>query len=234
MADGTGTSYQSFEPNFALPDSDITLYAIWSGTNFAIEYKPNGGNNAPGTQYANPGNNVNLAPSEPTKSGFDFAGWQEVSTGNVYSPGTAITMPTANLVLVARWVTRASSSAPIPIATPTPTPTNPPVVGPKKLTITVYFKGDSAVLTAATKTALKKLSIQARAYGRASAITIIGRVKETNDKSYDMRLSKQRATNVAAYLKKLGVNGTYKVIAAGISPENKAISRRVDGVLVWK
>jgi uncharacterized repeat protein (TIGR02543 family) len=100
MADGTGTSYQSFEPNFALPDSDITLYAIWSGTNFAIEYKPNGGNNAPGTQYANPGNNVNLAPSEPTKSGFDFAGWQEVSTGNVYSPGTAITMPTANLVLV--------------------------------------------------------------------------------------------------------------------------------------
>jgi hypothetical protein len=38
---------------------------------------------------------------------------------------------------------------------------------------------------------------------------------------------------VANYLKKLGVTGTYKVIAAGISPENKAISRRVDGVLTW-
>jgi outer membrane protein OmpA-like peptidoglycan-associated protein len=90
------------------------------------------------------------------------------------------------------------------------------------------------VLTATTKTALQKLAKQAKVYGTASSITIIGRVKETNDKSYDMRLSKQRATNVANYLKRLGVKGTYKVIAAGISPENKPISRRVDGTLIWK
>jgi outer membrane protein OmpA-like peptidoglycan-associated protein len=108
------------------------------------------------------------------------------------------------------------------------------VTAPKKLTITVYFKGDSAVLTSATKVALKKLAVQAKANGKASSITIIGRVKETNDKSYDKRLSTQRAVNVAKYLKQLGVVGTYKVIAAGISPENKPISRRVDGVLIWK
>lgn len=233
-ADGSGTNYQADEPNYALPTSSLTLYAIWSGTNFAIEYKPNGGANAPGTQYATPGNNVLLAPSEPSRSGYDFSGWQEVSTGNVYSAGAPITMPTSNVVLVARWVTRASVPRTVPTPTPTPTPTSPVVSAPKKLTITVYFKGDSAVLTSTTTKALKKLAIQAKVYGKASSITIIGRVKETNDKSYDMRLSKQRAVNVANYLKKLGVTGTYKVIAAGISPENKAISRRVEGTLIWK
>jgi outer membrane protein OmpA-like peptidoglycan-associated protein len=107
------------------------------------------------------------------------------------------------------------------------------VVAPKKLTLTVYFKGDSAVLTSATKIALTRLARKAKTYGTASAITVIGRVKETNDKSYDARLSKQRATNVAVFLRKLGVTGTYRVIAAGISPENKPVSRRVDTTLVW-
>ena len=157
------------------------LYAIWSGTNFAIEYKPNGGANAPGTQYATPGNTVNLAPAEPTRSGYEFSGWQEVSTGNVYSAGSSLTMPTSNMVMVARWITRASvpREAPTASPTPSPTPTTPVVVAPKKLTITVYFKGDSPVLTPTTKTALQKLAKQAKAYGVASSITIIGRVKET-------------------------------------------------------
>ena len=232
-ADGTGTSYQADEPNYALPDSDITLYAVWAGVNYAIEYQPNGGNNAPGTQYANPGSNVLVAPAAPVLDGYDFAGWQEVSTGNVYSAGAQITMPTSNMVMVARWFTRASLPRVTPTPTPTPTPTTP-VVAPKKLTITVYFKGDSAVLTTATQAALRKVAAQAKVYGTASAITIIGRVKETADKSYDLKLSKQRALNVAAFLKKLGVQGSYSVIAAGISPENKAISRRVDATLVWK
>ncbi|MEN9962081.1 MAG: hypothetical protein RIS66_494 [Actinomycetota bacterium] len=238
IADGSGVNYQSEEPNFALPATDITLYAIWSGTNFAIEYNPNGGANEPGTQYVTPGNNVNIPPAEPVRPGYVFGGWQEVSTGNVYGTGAGLTMPTSNMVMVAIWVSRASlprsTSTATPSPTPTPTPTTPTVTAPKKLTITVYFKGDSAVLTTATKTALKKLAVQAKANGRASSITIIGRVKETNDKSYDKRLSNQRAVNVAKYLKQLGVVGTYKVIAAGISPENKPVSRRVDGVLIWK
>ena len=233
QADGNGISYQADEPNYALPTADVTLYAIWAGTNFAIEYRPNGGGNAPGTQYATPGTNVNVAPAAPVLDGHDFAGWQDVSTGNVYSAGTPITMPTSNVVLVARWFARASLPRVTPTPTPTPTTPAPPVVAPKKLTLTVYFKGDSAVLTSATKIALTRLAAKAKTYGTASAITVIGRVKETNDKSYDARLSKQRATNVAVFLRKLGVTGTYRVIAAGISPENKPVSRRVDTTLVW-
>ena len=238
-ADGTGISYQNDEPNYQLPDSDITLYAIWAGNNFAIDYRANGGNYTPPTQYAAAGNNVTLTPTEPARSGYDFNGWQEVSTGNVYSSNASLTMPTSNLIMVARWVVRPASvpnSTPTvtPTPTPTPTPATPVVTTPKKLTFTVYFKGDRAELLPATKLTLQKIAKQANVYGKASAITIIGRVKETPDKSYDMRLSKQRAVNVAAYLKKLGVTGTYSVIASGISPENKPISRRVDGSLVWK
>jgi outer membrane protein OmpA-like peptidoglycan-associated protein len=119
---------------------------------------------------------------------------------------------------------------PKPTVTPTPTPTK---AAPKKLTLKVYFKGDSPVLTAAAKADLRILAQKAKAYGFATSISSVGRVKETNDKSYDIRLSKQRATNVSNYLKTLGVKGTYKLVAAGISPENTAFSRRVDLTLTW-
>ena len=121
-------------------------------------------------------------------------------------------------------------------AKPTPGPSQTATPGgtaPKVLTLKVYFKGDSAVLLAAAKTDLRILAKKAKAYGLASSITVIGRVKETNDKSYDLRLSRQRATNVANFLKTLGVKGTYKLVPAGISPENKPVSRRVDTTLVW-
>ncbi len=161
----------------------------------------------------------------------EFTAWSDVSTGNTYSAGSTITMPTANVTLVANYVRRASvggGSGAI-----TAPPTTEVLTYPKKLNLTVYFKGDRSYLTAATKTALKKLAATAKKYGYATNITIYGRVKETNDKSYDAKLSKARATNVAAYLKKLGVSGAFKVIAAGISPENKPISRRVDMSLYW-
>ena len=131
-----------------------------------------------------------------------------------------------------------------PTPTPSPTGTAKPTPGPsqtatpggtaaKVLTLKVYFKGDSAVLLAAAKTDLRILAKKAKAYGLASSITVIGRVKETNDKSYDLRLSRQRATNVANFLKTLGVKGTYKLVPAGISPENKPISRRVEVTIKW-
>jgi outer membrane protein OmpA-like peptidoglycan-associated protein len=130
------------------------------------------------------------------------------------------------------------SATPTPTVKPTPKPTvtptpNPTKAAPKKLTLKVYFKGDSPVLTAAAKADLRILAQKAKSYGFATSISSIGRVKETNDKSYDIRLSKQRATNVANYLKTLGVKGSYKLVAAGISPENTAISRRVDLTLQW-
>jgi outer membrane protein OmpA-like peptidoglycan-associated protein len=98
----------------------------------------------------------------------------------------------------------------------------------------VYFKGDSAALTRATLATLKALAAKAKKYGGYPTITVIGKVKETNDKSYDAALSKQRAVNVAKQIKKLGIVGKYTTIAAGISPENQPISRRVEITMTWK
>lgn len=231
QANGSGTNYGADELNFAMPSSNITLYAIWSAPYFAVEFDPNGGTNAPSDQYAAPAQTVNIPSTAPVLPEHEFVAWSDVSTGNTYSAGSTITMPTANVTLVANYVRRASvggGSGAI-----TAPPTTEVLTYPKKLNLTVYFKGDRSYLTAATKTALKKLAATAKKYGYATNITIYGRVKETNDKSYDAKLSKARATNVAAYLKKLGVSGAFKVIAAGISPENKPISRRVDMSLYW-
>ena len=231
QANGSGTNYGADELNFAMPSSNITLYAIWSAPYFAVEFDPNGGTNAPSDQYAAPAQTVNIPSTAPVLAEHEFTAWSDVSTGNTYSAGSTITMPTANVTLVANYVRRASvggGSGAI-----TAPPTTEVLTYPKKLNLTVYFKGDRSYLTSATKTALKKLAATAKKYGYATNITIYGRVKETNDKSYDAKLSKARATNVAAYLKKLGVSGAFKVIAAGISPENKPISRRVDMSLYW-
>lgn len=231
IADGSGTSYAAEDPNFMVPSSDVTLYAIWTDQYFAVEYNPNGGTGAPNDQFAAPGSTVNVAPSEPSKSGYEFVAWSDVKTGNTYSANAAITMPTSNVTLVANWVVKAASLG--GGASSTPAKPNTGLTYPKKLNLTVYFQGDKSFLIPATKTKLQKLAATAKQYGYATSITIYGRVKETNDKSYDAKLSKARAINVAAYLKKLGVKGVFKVIPAGISPENKAISRRVDMSLFW-
>lgn len=225
--DGTGTSYDADEQNFALPSADITLYAIWAGAYVALEYNPAGGTGAPADQFATPGANVNVAPTEPVKTGYDFTSWTDASTGNTYSKNSTLTMPSSNVTLVANWVVKSASTRGNN-STPSTTLTLP-----MKMNQTVYFKGDRSYLTSATKKLLKALAVKAKKYGYAADITIYGRVKETNDKSYDLKLSKARAANVAAYLKKLGVTGKFKIIAAGISPENKPISRRVDLKLYW-
>jgi outer membrane protein OmpA-like peptidoglycan-associated protein len=109
----------------------------------------------------------------------------------------------------------------------------PPGTYAKKLTLKVYFKGDSAKLIAATKAKIAAFVKQIKAAGGTPAISVIGKVKETADKSYDIRLSTQRAVNVANQMKRLKALGTYKTVAAGISPENKAISRRVEITAIW-
>ena len=103
----------------------------------------------------------------------------------------------------------------------------------KKLTLKVYFKGDSAKLIAATKAKIAAFVKKIKASGGKPSITVIGKVKETVDKSYDVRLSTQRALNVAKEMKRLKALGVYKTVAAGISPENKAISRRVEITAIW-
>jgi uncharacterized repeat protein (TIGR02543 family) len=241
-ADGTGTSYAP-EADFRMPDADVTLYAQWSGVYYVVEYNANGGTGEPGAQLAAAGENVNITSQTPSLNGYEFTGWTEVVQGSTYSPGSALTMPATNITMLANYRIQRSSvtTTPTPV-TPTPVPpvdengpTPDPIVTVAPLTVKemVFFKGDKSALLPTTITALKKLIAIAKKRGVAAKITIIGRVKETADKSYDMKLSKARAVNVANYLKKAGLKGPYTVVAAGISPENRWVSRRVEITVTW-
>lgn len=93
----------------------------------------------------------------------------------------------------------------------------------------VLFTGDSAVLSSAALATLKSLAAKIKKVKGKATITINGRVFETSDKSYDKKLSMSRASNVADALKKLGVQGTFKLVASGIAPERtNPIARRAD------
>ncbi|AIC47075.1 InlB B-repeat-containing protein [Rhodoluna lacicola] len=231
--DGSGPTYVDGS-TFKLPADDVILYAKWAPIYYVIEYNPAGGSGEPADQFATPSSTVAIATQEPTKTGYEFDKWTEVSQGTEFTPGSSLTMPSSNVVLVASYTVRAASVPGSGSNTGVVDPGGKPIIAkPKQLVLSVYFAGDSSVLTPRAKTALKKLAAKAKAYGRANNITIYGRVKETNDKSYDLRLSKARAANVAAFLKKYGVTGVYRVSAKGISPENTFRSRRVDMTLWW-
>ena len=244
-ADGSGIMYPA-EASYRLPADDVTLYAQWSPVFFVVDYNTNGGTGQPSSQFATAGQNVNVASQVPTLTGYEFAGWVELVQGSTYNAGSAITMPSTNITLVASFrIHTASVGGSTPITAPvTPTPVPPvnengptpdPIVTVAPLTVKemVFFKGDKSALLPTTIAALKKLIVIAKKRGVAAKITIIGRVKETADKSYDIKLSKARADNVASYLKKAGLKGPYTVVAAGISPENRWISRRVEITVTW-
>lgn len=106
----------------------------------------------------------------------------------------------------------------------------PVVVSQKqfKLNRSVYFKGDSSVLTPTARAIL--LEIFNVLKGKKNiVITVKGWVKETPDKSYDISLSNRRAGNIVNTLRNvLGIKGQYDHRGYGISPENNYTSRRAD------
>jgi len=112
------------------------------------------------------------------------------------------------------------------------TVTKKPVVAKHKLKATYYFDGDSPKLRAATIAGLKALAKKVTSK-RGVLVKVVGFVKRTPDTSYDYRLSLQRAKNIAAYLKKLGVKASYSVDSRGIAKENTPTARRAEVSISW-
>jgi outer membrane protein OmpA-like peptidoglycan-associated protein len=104
--------------------------------------------------------------------------------------------------------------------------------GKHKLVATYYFNGDSPKLRAATIAGLKKL---AKKVGHKAnvVVSVQGFVKRTAVTSYDYRLSMDRALNIVAYLKKLGVNASFSADSRGIAKENTPKARRAEVTITW-
>lgn len=102
-----------------------------------------------------------------------------------------------------------------------------------KLSRSVYFKGDSSLLTPTANSILRDI-FRVLKGKKNIVISVRGWVKETPDKSYDMSLSNRRAGKIVNSLRTLyAIKGQYSHRGFGISPENNYISRRADIIVTY-
>ena len=99
---------------------------------------------------------------------------------------------------------------------------------------TVYFKGDSSVLSAEAKKTLKRMFNSILKGYKKAKVNIIGYVYPTADTSYDAELSAARAKKVAAYLRSLGLKATFSTYGEKQPLEADPKSRRSDIDVVYE
>ena len=97
-ADGSGTMYTG-GGTFAMATANVTLYAKWAISTFAVTFNSNGGTGVAGQTVVY--DSMATQPTAPTKTGYGFSGWYSDSLlTNVFSFSTPIMMATT---LYAKW-----------------------------------------------------------------------------------------------------------------------------------
>ena len=97
-----------------------TLYATWVHETATLSYNANGGSGAPSAQTVNKNEWFTLRTGVPTRSGYEFVGWNTSSTATAatYQPGGQARI-VSNMTLYAVWkvsnstISTISSSVPI-------------------------------------------------------------------------------------------------------------------------
>ena len=99
---GYGTSYAP--GGTYTGNADLTLYAQWTPVTYTVRYDANGGSGAPGNQTKTHGVSLTLSSTRPTRTGYNFTGWNTSSTGygTSYAPGGTYT-GNVDLTLYAQW-----------------------------------------------------------------------------------------------------------------------------------
>jgi len=85
--------------------SDITLYAKWSAASYTVTYVTGvGASAAPTPSNTMYGASFNL-PAAPTRTGYNFIGWEVGSAGNatLIAPGASYTMGSSAVTFTAKW-----------------------------------------------------------------------------------------------------------------------------------
>ena len=108
--DGTGTTYKS--KGIYKSNKDITLYAKWQTANYKLEYDSNDfkilAKNMPSNQTTKGCQTIKVSSTVPTRRGFFFKGWSEISYGillkdaTIYKAGDIINI-TKDTTLYAQW-----------------------------------------------------------------------------------------------------------------------------------
>jgi uncharacterized repeat protein (TIGR02543 family) len=98
-ADGSGTTYTS-GATLTMATANVTFYAKWVISTFAVSFNSNGGTGVAGQTVAY--DSMATQPTAPTKTGYGFSGWYSDSLlATAFSFSTPIT---ASTTLYAKWV----------------------------------------------------------------------------------------------------------------------------------
>ena len=100
-----------------LVTATLTLYAKWQANTYNVEFDSNGGSEVKSQEVAC--NNTVVKPTDPTREGYTFKGWQ--LEGNDYNFSTPVT---GDITLKAVWE-KNDEPAPEPTPEPSPDPVNP-------------------------------------------------------------------------------------------------------------
>lgn len=96
--DGTAVSFP-YTPDAT---EDITLYALWTVTPFAVNFDSKGGSAVIASSFVS-GGEISSAPVAPTRVGYTFAGWSVTDGGTAvsfpYTPSVAV-----DITLYAKWI----------------------------------------------------------------------------------------------------------------------------------
>ncbi|NDH14939.1 MAG: hypothetical protein EBY47_07730, partial [Actinobacteria bacterium] len=100
QADGNGTAYA---PSSTFTCADLNLYAIWTANTSVVEFDPQGGAGEPADNTCVDGSTVVIPTTQPTRTGYTFAGWNSApdGTGTTYLASQAIVC--SDLTIYAQW-----------------------------------------------------------------------------------------------------------------------------------
>ena len=104
-SNGYGTYYASGASYTA--NAGVTLYAQWTANTYTVTYNANNGTGAPAGQTKTHDVALTLSGSVPTRTGYDFAGWNTSNNGSgtFYASGASYTA-NAGVTLYAQWTAK--------------------------------------------------------------------------------------------------------------------------------
>ena len=107
MPNGSGIALRGSD-TLSMPAEDTVLYAIWTPNEYMLGYDGNGsdGGSVPAAHVVNTGATVTIAAATMTKTGHVFGFWNEVrdGSGDPWTSGASLTMPSQSVVLYAQWI----------------------------------------------------------------------------------------------------------------------------------
>jgi len=106
-ADGSGDD-SAAGAAFTMPPSNTILFAQWTPTEQTLFYDDQGGSGGPADDTALTGDPITVLLTQPSRTGYSFAGWNRVANGSGtwVAGGSTFPMPPNDDTLYAQWTAK--------------------------------------------------------------------------------------------------------------------------------